>query len=245
MPSGKRGRFPVGTTVLDAARELGVYVESVCGGRATCGRCQIEVQEGHFAKHKISSAADHISPFGAKEQRYAKVRDLKEGRRLSCSATIQGDLVIDVPQDVQINAQLVRKSPIDRVIERNPAVQLCYVEVDEPDMHKPLGDLDRLKVILEKDWGWQDLLVSQHLLPQVQSILRKGNWGVTAAIHRDLDSSRPTLIALWPGLKNEAYGIACDIGSTTIAMHLVSLLSGRIAATAGTQNPQIRFGEDL
>ena len=245
MPSGKRGRFPVGTTVLDAARDLGVYVESVCGGRATCGRCQIEVQQGHFAKHKISSAADHISPFGPKEERYARVRDLKEGRRLSCSATIQGDLVIDVPQDVQINAQVVRKSPIDRVIERNPAVQLCYVEVDEPDMHKPLGDLDRLKVMLERDWGWQDLLVSQHLLPQVQSILRKGNWGVTAAIHRDLDSSRPTLIALWPGLKNEAYGIACDIGSTTIAMHLVSLLSGRIAATSGTQNPQIRFGEDL
>ncbi len=245
MPSGKRGRFPTGTTVLDAARELGVYVESVCGGRATCGRCQIEVQEGHFAKHKISSFADHISAFGAKEERYARVRDLKEGRRLSCSATIQGDLVIDVPQDVQINAQLVRKSPIDRVIERNPAVQLCYVEVDEPDMHKPLGDLDRLKVMLERDWGWQDLLVSQHLLPQVQSILRKGNWGVTAAIHRDLESSRPTIIGLWPGLKNEAYGIACDIGSTTIAMHLVSLLSGRIAATAGTQNPQIRFGEDL
>ncbi|MHB2264647.1 ASKHA domain-containing protein [Aliihoeflea sp. PC F10.4] len=245
MPSGKRGRFPAGTTVLDAARELGVYVESVCGGRATCGRCQIEVQEGRFAKHKISSSAEHISPFGAKEERYARVRGLPEGRRLSCSATIEGDLVIDVPQDVQINAQLVRKSPIERVIERNPAVQLCYVEVDEPDMHKPLGDLDRLKVMLEKDWGWQDLLVSQHLLPQVQSILRKGNWGVTVAIHRDLESSRPTIIALWPGLKNEAYGIACDIGSTTIAMHLVSLLSGRIAATAGAQNPQIRFGEDL
>jgi uncharacterized 2Fe-2S/4Fe-4S cluster protein (DUF4445 family) len=245
MPSGKRGRFPVGTSVLDAARELGVYVESVCGGRATCGRCQVEVQEGHFAKHKIVSTAEHISPFGAKEERYARVRGLKEGRRLSCSATIQGDLVIDVPQDVQINAQLVRKSPIERVIERNPAVQLCYVEVDEPDMHKPLGDLDRLKLMLEKDWGWQDLLISQHLLPQVQSILRKGNWGVTAAIHRDLESARPTIIALWPGLKNEAYGIACDIGSTTIAMHLVSLLSGRIAATSGAQNPQIRFGEDL
>jgi uncharacterized 2Fe-2S/4Fe-4S cluster protein (DUF4445 family) len=245
MPSGKRGRFPKGTTVLDAARELGVYVESVCGGRATCGRCQIEVQEGQFAKHKITSSNAHISPKGAKEERYERVRGLADGRRLSCSSTIEGDLVIDVPQDTVINAQVVRKAAIDRVIERNPAVQLCYVEVDEPDMHKPLGDLDRLKLMLEKDWGWQDLLVSQHLLPQVQSILRKGNWGVTAAIHRDLSSSRPTIIALWPGLHNEAYGIACDIGSTTIAMHLVSLLSGRIAATSGTSNPQIRFGEDL
>ena len=245
MPSGKRGRFPVGTTVLDAARQLGVYVESVCGGRATCGRCQVEVQEGNFAKHKIVSSNDHISALGAKEQRYAAVRNLMEGRRLSCSATIQGDLVIDVPQDTVVNAQTIRKAATDRIIERNPAVQLCYVEVDEPDMHKPLGDLDRLKVMLEKDWGWQDLLVSQHLLPQVQGILRKGGWSVTAAIHRDLDSSRPTIISLSPGLKNEAYGIACDIGSTTIAMHLVSLLSGRILATSGTSNPQIRFGEDL
>ncbi|MFC3071965.1 ASKHA domain-containing protein [Shinella pollutisoli] len=245
MPSGKRGRFPVGTPVLDAARKLGVYVESVCGGRATCGRCQVSVQEGNFAKHKIVSSLDHISEKGPKEERYEKVRGLPEGRRLSCSALILGDLVVDVPQDTVINAQVVRKAATDRHIERNPAVQLCYVEVDEPDMHKPLGDLDRLKAVLEKDWGWKDLAVAPHLIPEVQSILRKGNWGVTAAIHRDMDSSRPFIIGLWPGLKNEAYGIACDIGSTTIAMHLVSLLSGRIAASSGTSNPQIRFGEDL
>ena len=245
MPSGKRGRFPVGTPVLDAARQLGVYIESVCGGRATCGRCQIEVQEGSFAKHKIVSSNDHISARGAKEERYDRVRGLPENRRLSCSALILGDLVIDVPQDTVVNAQVVRKAASDRVIERDPAIQLCYVEVDEPDMHKPLGDLDRLKVMLGKDWGFDNLLVSQHLIPDVQKILRKGNWGVTAAIHRDLEASRPNIIALWPGLHNEAYGIACDIGSTTIAMHLVSLLSGRIVASSGTSNPQIRFGEDL
>ncbi|MDQ6433000.1 ASKHA domain-containing protein [Mesorhizobium sp. LHD-90] len=255
MPSGKRGRFPVGTPLLDAARSLGVYVESVCGGRATCGRCQIEVQEGNFAKHKIVSALDHISPRGPKEERYDRVRGLPVHRRLSCSATVQGDLVIDVPQDTVVNAQVVRKAATDRVIERNAAIQLCYVEVEEPDMHKPLGDLDRLKVSLAKDWGWKDLLVAPHLIPRIQKILRtklpdqpevsEGKWGVTAVVHRDMDSSRPFIIDLYPGLKNEAYGIACDIGSTTIAMHLVSLLSGRIVASSGTSNPQIRFGEDL
>ncbi|MDW6020479.1 ASKHA domain-containing protein [Mesorhizobium sp. BAC0120] len=255
MPSGKRGRFPIGTPVLDAARSLGVYVESVCGGRATCGRCQVSVQEGNFAKHKIVSSLDHISVKGPKEDRYERVRGLPEGRRLSCSATVQGDLVIDVPQDTVINAQVVRKAATDRVIERNPAVQLCYVEVEEPDMHKPLGDLDRLKAALEKEWGWKDLLVVPHLIPQIQKILRtrlpdqpevsEGKWGVTAVVHRDTESARPFIVALYPGLKNEAYGIACDIGSTTIAMHLVSLLSGRIAASSGAANPQIRFGEDL
>ncbi|MFN7104187.1 MAG: ASKHA domain-containing protein, partial [Pseudorhizobium sp.] len=217
----------------------------VCGGRATCGRCQIQVQEGHFAKHQISSSLDHISPVGAKERRYAEVRTIPEGRRLSCSVEILGDLVVDVPQDTVVNAQVIRKAATDRLFDRNPAIQLCYVEVDEPDMHKPLGDLDRLNVMLETDWGWKDILVAQHLLPDVQRILRKGSWGVTAAIHRDLEGARPNLIALWPGLHNEAYGIACDIGSTTIAMHLVSLLSGRVIASSGTSNPQIRFGEDL
>lgn len=245
MPSGKRGRFPVGTPVLDAARQLGVYVESVCGGRATCGRCQIEVQEGNFAKHKIVSSHDHITPKGAKEERYERVRGLPERRRLSCSAQILGDLVIDVPQDTVINAQTIRKDADTRVIARDSAVRMCYVEIEEPDMHKPLGDLDRLKIALMHDWGLKNLDFDFHLLPQVQGILRKGNWTATAAIYKDAETETARVIALWPGLKNEAYGLACDIGSTTIAMHLVSLLSGRVAASSGTSNPQIRFGEDL
>lgn len=245
MPSGKRGRFASGTPVIEAARELGVYVESVCGGRATCGRCQVSVQEGQFAKHGITSSNDHISPIGPKEERYDRVRGLPEGRRLSCSATIEGDLVIDIPQDTVVNAQVVRKESDGRVIERDPAIHMCYVEVEEPDMEKPLGDLDRLLVALEKDWKLKRIEVDFHLLPRVQQILRKGEWKVTAAIHKDEADDRPRLVALYPGLKNEAYGIACDIGSTTIAMHLSSLLSGRTLASSGTSNPQIRFGEDL
>ncbi len=245
MPSGKRGRFAAGTPVLDAARQLGVYVESVCGGRATCGRCQITVQEGNFAKHGITSSVDHLSETGPKEERYDRVRGLPGGRRLSCSAHILGDLVIDVPQDTVINAQVVRKAADERVFDRNPAVRMCYVEVEEPDMEKPLGDLDRLKAALSTDWHFDDVEVDFHIIPQVQQILRKGEWKVTAAIHKDREDERPRLIALYPGLKNEAYGIACDIGSTTIAMHLSSLLSGRTVASAGTSNPQIRFGEDL
>lgn len=245
MPSGKRGRFPRGTNVLEAARQLGVYVESVCGGRATCGRCQIEIQEGNFAKHGITSSNTHISPRGPKEERYDRVRGLGPERRLSCSATIEGDLVVDVPQDTVINAQVIRKAATDRVIERNPAVQLCYVEVEEPDMHKPTGDLDRLKAVLAEDWGINNPVVPLRLLPQVQKILRAENWGVTVAVHHDEADMRPHIIAMWPGLHNEAYGLACDIGSTTIAMHLISLLSGRVVASAGTPNPQIRFGEDL
>ncbi len=245
MPSGKRGRFAAGTPVIEAARSLGVYVESVCGGRGICGRCQVEVAEGSFAKHGITSSAGNLSEFGEKEQRYSDKRGLKADRRLSCSATIAGNLVIDIPQDVQINQQVVRKAADDRVIERDPAVHLCYVEVEEPDMEKPLGDLDRLLLALKRDWQYDRISVDHALLPQLQKILRQGKWNVTAAIHKDEADTPARLIALWPELKNEAYGIACDIGSTTIALHLVSLLSGATIASSGTSNPQIRFGEDL
>ncbi len=244
MPSGKRGRFPVGTNLLEAARQLGVHVETVCGGRGTCGRCQIELQEGRFAKFGITSSAEHISARGGAEQRYDQVRGLPEGRRLACSATIQGDLVIDVPQDAVVNAQVVRKAAGERIIERDPAIRLCYVEVAPPDMHQPLGDLDRLAAALARDWDISDPMVPLRLLPQVQKLLRQENWAVTVAIHQDGDA-RPEIVAIWPGLHNCAYGIACDIGSTTIALHLVSLLSGRVLASAGAPNPQIRFGEDL
>ena len=246
MPSGKRGDFPLGMPVLDAARQLGVYVESVCGGRGICGRCQVEVATGQFAKHKITSAPENISEFGAKEQRYTDKRgDLKPGRRLSCSAMIQGDLVIDVPQDVAVNAQVVRKAADGRHIERDPATQLCYVEVEEPDMEKPLGDLDRLFVALETEWGITDIRADAHLLPRIQGILRRGEWKVTCAVHDDGTGRGAALVDVWAGFHNEAYGLAVDIGSTTIAAHLVSLLSGRVVASSGISNPQIRFGEDL
>jgi uncharacterized 2Fe-2S/4Fe-4S cluster protein (DUF4445 family) len=243
MPSGRRGRFPHGTPVLDAARSLGVYIESVCGGRGICGRCQIQVTEGEFAKHQISSAADHLSPFSEVEARYVSKRGELEGRRLSCTATIQGDLVVDVPQDVAINRQIVRKRAETRLIERDPIIQLCYVEVDPPDMEKPLGDADRLLRVLARDWRFQSPRVDFHLLGRVQRILREGEWSATAAVHSGPDG--PLVIALWPGLHNFACGIAVDIGSTTIACHLSSLLSGRTLASAGAPNPQIRFGEDL
>src|SRR5690606_34546717 len=115
---------------------------------------------------------------------------------------------------------------------RDAAIHMCYVEIEEPDMHKPLGDMDRLRATLMKDWNYKALDVDFHLLPVVQGILRKGNWTATAAIHKDVESEVPRIVGLWPGLKNEAYGLACDIGSTTIAMHLVSLLSGRVAASS-------------
>ncbi|WP_417770589.1 ASKHA domain-containing protein [Stappia sp.] len=244
QPSGRRGNFPVGTPLLDAARALGVYVESVCGGRGICGRCQVSVSEGAFAKEKLTSSAEHLGPVTEAEARYARLRALASDRRLSCQATIQGDMVVDVPVDAQTNRQVVRKRAENVTIAPDSAVRLVAVTVSEPDMEQPLGDADRLLAALVAESGESGLSLDTALLPRVQAILRKGKWSVTAAIWQD-DIHAPRVIALWPGDKQTVYGLAVDIGSTTIAAHLCDLRNGRTVTSAGTSNPQIRFGEDL
>src|SRR5271168_2022516 len=239
-PSGKRGNFPVGTAVLQAARSLGVDIDSVCGGRGLCGRCQVLVAEGEFAKHGVTSSNSSLSPFSEPEKRFSRRVPLAVGRRLSCSANILADVVIDVPASSQVHRRLVRKEADARAIELNPVVRLHYVQVKQPDMHDPAGDLRRLYEALESEWSLKDLICDLSVLQMLQPTLRAGAWQVTVAVH-----GGKQIIGVWAGLHECAYGLAVDVGSTTIAAHLCDLLSGEVAASAGVMNPQIRFGEDL
>lgn len=244
QPSGRRGQFAHGTPLLDAARSLGVYVESVCGGRGICGRCQVAVSEGSFAKEGVVSKADNLAGSTEAEDRYVNLRGLIEGRRLSCQAKIAGDLVVDVPADAQTNRQVVRKRAESRRIPVDAATTLWTVSVSEPDMETPRGDADRLREALIDATGLADLRIEFTLLPHLQKVLRAGQWTVTAAVFNDKGGDA-LITGLWPGEKNAIYGLAVDIGSTTIAAHLCDLKTGRTVSSAGTSNPQIRFGEDL
>jgi uncharacterized 2Fe-2S/4Fe-4S cluster protein (DUF4445 family) len=242
-PSGRRGSFAPGTPVLDAARSLGVDVDSVCGGRGLCGRCQVTCAEGEFPKHAINSRAEHLSPIGEVEKRFSerrKHKPLAGGRRLSCQARIQGDLVIDVPAESQMHRQVVRKHAEHRDITLDTGVHLYYVEVAEADLSEPGGDVQRLLSALESAWALSDLSFDSAILPLLQAALRSGKWSVTVAVHNESH-----IIAVWPGFRPDGYGLAIDIGSTTIAAHLCNLTSGEVVATDGIMNPQIRFGEDL
>ncbi len=245
-PSGKRGRFPVGTPVLTAARQLGVDLDSVCGGRGICSKCQITPSYGEFSKHGVTVADDALSEWNKVEQRYKDKRGLIDGRRLGCQAKIEKDVVIDVPPESQVHKQVVRKRAEARDIVMNPSIRLFYVEVEEPDMHKPSGDLERLCEALEKQWDVKGVKADLHILRQMQSALRKGAWKVTVAVHLGVDGQSPRIMHIWPGYyEGSIYGLAVDLGSTTIAAHLCDLKSGEVLASSGIMNPQIRFGEDL
>ena len=239
-PSGKRGRVAQGTTVLQAARELGVDLDSVCGGRAICGRCQVTLSEGAFPKHGIESRTEHLSDLGDNEIAYDAVEGLAEGRRLGCSARLLKGAVIDVPPESQVHRQVVRKRTEVHDLSVNPLVRLHVVDVSEPSMHEPVSDLRRVLEELEFEWGLTDLECDPHVLMALQGALRDGQWQVTVAVFRERE-----IVAIWPGYHETALGMAFDIGSTTIAAHLVDLASGEALASAGRMNPQIRFGEDL
>lgn len=239
-PSGRRGRFPAGTTILQAARALGVDLDSVCGGRGICGRCQVVQSIGTFAKHGIVSAPAHLSPVAEVEDRYASENPLADGRRLGCSTAVLGDVVVDVPPESQVHRQIVRKRVEVHDIEMNPAVYLHYVEVQEPDMHDPASDLRRLKEALEFEWRLASLDCDPDILHGLQDTLREGDWNVTVAIYDERE-----IVGVWPGYKDRVFGLAVDVGSTTVAAHLCDLSSGEVVASSGVMNPQIRFGEDL
>ena len=244
-PSGKRGTFPVGTPILTAARQLGVDLDSVCGGRGICSKCQITPSFGDFPKHGVTVQQDALSEWNSVEQRYHDKRGLAEERRLGCQATVQGDIVIDVPATSQVHKQVVRKEASTRPIILDPATRLYLVSIDEPDMHEPTGDLERLKRALAKQWDISDVEVDLKVLHQLQRSLRKGDWTVTVALHRP-DHGPQRVIDVWPGFfEGPLYGLAIDLGSTTIAAHLCDLTTGDVLTSAGLMNPQIRFGEDL
>lgn len=245
-PSGKRGHFAKGTPVLTAARQLGVDLDSVCGGRGICSKCQITPIYGEFPKHGVSVALDALTEWNSVEQRYDDKRGLKAGRRLGCQAQVNSDVVIDVPAESQVHKQVVRKAASDRVIEMDPGTKLYFVQVEEPDMHEPTGDLERLSRALKNQWGIEHVTCDLHNLIQLQTVLRKGNWQITVALYKDHTSQLPKVLSVWSGLHEAGiYGLAIDLGSTTIAAHLTDLKSGAVIASSGIMNPQIRFGEDL
>ncbi|MFV1999849.1 MAG: ASKHA domain-containing protein, partial [Acidimicrobiia bacterium] len=239
-PSGRQGTTVIGVSVLETARALGVDLDSVCGGKGICGRCQVVPVDADFPKHGIVSSPDHLSAFSSDEKAYRLRKGLEPGRRLGCLATVCGDVVIDVPPESQLHRQVVRKRLEVRDFTVDPVLRLYYVVAPEPDSGAAFHGLDDLLVAIREQWGLVDLEPTDGAIRDASAALHSGDGSVTVAVR---DGS--TVVAVWPGFRDVALGIAFDVGSTTLAGHLCDLFSGETLASAGSMNPQIRFGEDL
>ena len=232
-PSGLAGTVPDGTTVLDAAVQVGADLDTVCGGRGICGRCQVSPSTGEFAKWAISVDDQALSPWGLLEQNYQGKRAISPGRRLGCSAKISGDVVIDIPPESQIHKQVIRKSVDVGDLAIDPIYSLHYVT----DVAAAGGIAEALLA----QWG---VVVEPPGATAASARLDAGSEDITVAVRREA-SGTSAVAAVWPGYVDQIVGIAVDIGSTTIAGHLIDLADGTIVSTTGRMNPQIRFGEDL
>jgi uncharacterized 2Fe-2S/4Fe-4S cluster protein (DUF4445 family) len=239
-PSGLHTDVPAGTPVLDAARAIGVDIDSVCGGRGICGRCQVEPSSGSFPKWGIVVSPDALSQPGETETNYRGKRPLAEGHRLSCAALIAEDVVIDVPASSQVHRQVVRKAIDLTDVVVDPVVSLHYLQLGPNDEGISATDLVCGGLVAQHGIT---ATVDRRVFPIIVSALNKERGHVTVAISRS--TGVPMVVGIWTGFTDAIYGMAVDIGSTTIAGHLCDLSTGEVVASGGRMNPQIRFGEDL
>jgi uncharacterized 2Fe-2S/4Fe-4S cluster protein (DUF4445 family) len=240
QPSGRRGEVPEGKTVLEASRSLGVGIESVCGAKKSCGKCRIRIESGTFDQHGIHSHPDHLSPFTEEEGKLLGSNERSEGVRLACAAAIRGDVLIFVPEQSRTGKQVVRKEASEKTILLNPAVRLFAVTLVPPTLKDPQGDYERLVAALSERFGLQRPEIDYPALLGLSGALRQGKWTVTAAIRMERE-----ILAVFPGEVEEAYGLAIDVGSTTVAGYLCNLRSGRIIGTESLMNPQVTYGDDV
>jgi len=240
QPSGRRGQVPEGTTILDAARRLGVGIEAVCGEQLVCGKCRVKVMEGSFPKEGITSAMSHLSGLDEKEIKVLKRKDSDEHIRLACSTKILGDVLVFVPDASRTGKQVVSKAAGVIKVKLKPAVKKYYVELRVPALGDPLGDFERVENALAKKHKLKKLSIDYRALQKLPDVVRKGEWKVTVTVWNNAE-----IIRVEPGKVETNIGLAVDIGTTTVAGYLTDLNTGKVLITESMMNPQVRYGEDV
>lgn len=230
QPSGRRGEVRKGMTVLEASREIGVDIETLCGEKRMCGKCRVKVEEG---KGKIS-------PWQNAEAKFISEAERKEGYRLGCCAALHGDALIFVPEESRAGKQVVSKAAREIPIEHNPAVKAYPVRLKPPTIDEPTGDFERLCEELDNLFRLKDLTIDFYALRDLPVALRKGGWDVTVSIWMDKE-----IIRVRPGRVEQHYGMAVDIGTTTVAGYLCNLDTMEVIDTQSIMNPQCKYGEDV
>jgi uncharacterized 2Fe-2S/4Fe-4S cluster protein (DUF4445 family) len=220
-PSGTRVRVPPGVTVFDAASWNGIAIDSTCGGHGTCKKCKVKVTGGRVPASPLDARA--FTP-----------DELRDGWRLACRALADGDLDIEVPP--LVTRPKAATVGVGRQVILRPAAQKRYLELDEPSLSDQRTDAERVLA------GLDDLEVRVELpvLRTLGQVLRAADFKVTAVVVDDV------LIAVQPGDTTGAlYGIAYDLGTTTVVATLLDLSTGTPLAVASMLSKQQPFGADV
>ncbi len=224
IPQNKEIEVDKGTGILTAADQAGLYIEGDCAGRGTCGKCRVKLTEGEKA-----------APTSA-EKKHLSATDLEKGWVLACQRTIENDMTIEVP--VQKDAHLRKTSLAGGVekLECDPIIKKSELKLERPAVKDQTADLERLLGKL----GQTGLDISLRELANLPKLLRGNGYKVTAAISGD------RIISVEPGnTGDQVYGVAFDIGTTTIMGSLIDLTDASIIAVSAATNPQNAYGADV
>ena len=242
QPSGRRGEVPKGTNLIEASRLLGVDIEALCGEKKVCGKCIVRIEEGNFEKYGVISGMKNTSAWQPEvESKFINDENKAKGYRLACVSKVEGDLLVFVPEESRAGKQVVSKAARDIKIDWDPAVRLYYVQVVKPTFEDCLGDFERVCKALAREYGLPEVLeVDIQTLRKLPCALRDGNYCVTVSVWNDKE-----VIRIQPGKVERAYGIAIDVGTTTVAGYLCDLTTKEVINTASMMNPQCKYGEDV
>lgn len=240
QPSGRRGLIRKGRSIREASIEIGEDIEGPCGGKGVCGKCKIKVLDGFFEKYGIHSSISNLSPLNSTEKEILSAEDEKNGFRLACQAKIFGDIVAFVPEASRLVRQVIRKAPKNLDIKIDPAVKKYFIKLPKATLEDNRGDWERIQDELKNKYGLIELSIDYQVLIDLQNIVREGDWEITVSVWNNKE-----VIKVEPGCVDKAYGLALDIGTTTLAGYLCDLTDGRVVATSSMMNPQVIFGEDI
>jgi uncharacterized 2Fe-2S/4Fe-4S cluster protein (DUF4445 family) len=243
LPDGKSTEIDSEINLLEAAKKVGIRLESLCGGKGTCGKCRIIVESGAEKLNPITKEELNLTKTGKFSQDL-----LDRGYRLACMAKLEkdktaagGQVVITVPLESRLGAQKILVEGLEKKVPLNPLVNKYFVELPQPTLSDAGPDLERVLNSLKRIKNFDDLEAGHGVLNQLPEVLRKGNWKCTVTIWNDRK-----IISVEPGdTSSRKYGLAVDIGTTTVVGYLIDLNNGELVSVGSLLNPQIPYGEDV
>jgi uncharacterized 2Fe-2S/4Fe-4S cluster protein (DUF4445 family) len=247
LPDDIKTTVDDGENLLSAAAAAGVYIHAYCGGDGVCGKCKVKIEEGEVTTEQASQL---------------KSEEMEQGIRLACKSSVAGDLVVRVPDIVKADGKALKRKPkttrsisarsLDDLIgawKVDPPVEKRFLKLNPPSLEDNISDMQRLLRAIRKTCHdcKEPSYDHPHLLEELPFILRESNWEVTVILLRGKSAEEPDrIIAVEPGdTTSELYGLAVDIGTTTICGVLINLNNGEVIAESSAYNAQIGYGEDV
>jgi uncharacterized 2Fe-2S/4Fe-4S cluster protein (DUF4445 family) len=234
LPDDKAIDVEEGTSIAEAAQMAGVFINNLCGGEGVCGKCRVQISKGRAKAEEKARAL-------------LTVDAIQKGFVLSCQTEIHDNLEIIIPpesriEDSQIITDATAESPLGS--ETEPLVRKIHLELPPPTLEDNIADIERISRELRKLTGWHSFGIPLNCLSNLSEEIRKAEWNVTATLARDMNRYR--ILTIEPkDTRKKNYGVALDVGTTTVVIQLIDINTRKVVGVEGSHNQQASYGEDV